>query len=211
MKYLVIIMLLSLGLNRASAQEVYNSSGHKNYKQKKVNKGFDPSKLVYGGGAVAGFGNGYADLGISPMIGYKFTNDFIAGIGLGYEYLKVDQQVYDQSTGSYFTAPAKANIIYPGVWARYFVYRGSFGSFFVEGNFEYDLMYFSAYNYDNNYNPVAQKASFQVPCLLMGGGLSQPVSDRVSLLVEVLYDVLQQQNSPYLHIPVIRGGIVVGF
>jgi len=36
-----------------------------------------------------------------------------------------------------------------------------------------------------------------VPFLLLGGGLVQRISPRTALTVEVLFDVLQDDNSPY--------------
>lgn len=50
-------------------------------------KGFDPSKLVYGGQIGFGFGsNDYWSIYLSPQLGYRFTNNFIAGAGISYAY-----------------------------------------------------------------------------------------------------------------------------
>jgi hypothetical protein len=48
-------------------------------------------------------------------------------------------------------------------------------------------------------HPTFNSASTRdwVPFLLLGGGLVQPVSHTTSLFVEVLFDVLQDSNSPY--------------
>lgn len=208
MRYLLLIVIVALGIQTASAQDVYTSSGRPQYAKKKENKkkGYDPSKLILGGGLVASFGSGYADLGVSPIIGYRFTDRFSAGVGLGYEYLKNTIELYDQYSGAYNPYNTSASIISPSVWSRCFVYR----NVFLTGVFEYDVMFLNTADYDNSGNIYTEKSTLNVPCLLLGGGLRQPLGGRVSVVAELLYDVLQQPNSPYLGQPVIRFGIVAG-
>jgi hypothetical protein len=51
-----------------------------------------------------------------------------------------------------------------------------------------------------------------VPFILLGGGFVQRVSARTSAYVEVLFDVLQNDRSPYDNWePSVRVGIAVGF
>jgi len=50
-----------------------------------------------------------------------------------------------------------------------------------------------------------------VPFLMLGGGYIQPISPTTSLFVEVLFDVLQDSNSPYdAWTPFVSVGISVG-
>ena len=93
MKYIICALLFCLGVTTIQAQEVqlYNSSGHSanhpiHHKKK---KGFDPDKLIVGGFAILNFGDGYYDLGVSPMIGYKFTDRIAVGVGAGIEAAKL--------------------------------------------------------------------------------------------------------------------------
>ncbi len=208
MKYIILVLLVVLGVQLAVAQEVYTSSGRPEYAKKKEKKktGYDPSRLIIGGGFIAGFGTGYADVGLSPIVGYRFTDHFSAGVGLGYEYQKSTIQLYDQYAGVYNPYNSSASIISPSVWTRYFVYR----NIFLEGKFEYDLIYTNEANYDNSGNIYTQKATETAPCLLLGGGLRQPLGGRVSVIAEILYDVLQTKYSPYINEPVINFGIVAG-
>src|SRR5688572_5075953 len=86
-----IIIALCVGLAAsASAQEVYNSSGERRVapKKKEAKKGFDPQRLIYGGGLGLSFGTITA-VGVAPVLGYRITDNFAAGIGLGYQYLRV--------------------------------------------------------------------------------------------------------------------------
>jgi hypothetical protein len=203
-------VLLCLATTYATAQEVYTSSGKSGYKKKsKREAGYDPDKLIIGGGFNGVYGGGYASAGVSPIVGYLFFKNFTAGVGVGYQYYQYPQDIYDYNNPSkiYY---AKENIIYPGLWARYFVFR----NIFVETNFEYDFINLKAYDYayDANGNPyIAQdKAKVQVPCLLLGVGIRQPLSGRVSVFFEAMYDALQQQYSPYYGQPVFRLGVAAG-
>src|SRR6185437_14051202 len=97
MKYIISVLMVSLCISMASAQDVYTSSGRPQHaKKEQQQKGFDRDRLIFGAGAVVGFGNGYADLGVSPFVGYRFTDHLSAGVGLGYQYLKYQQYLYIQ-------------------------------------------------------------------------------------------------------------------
>ena len=201
MKRIILIMLLFAGIS-ASAQEVYSSSGKPGYyKKTKKQKGYDPSKLVIGGGLNAGFSNGGASAGISPMIGYRFTDNFLAGVGLGYQYYKYVSYI-DNNYNNYYSTD---NIIYPSVWARYFVYR----NFFVDATFEYDFIS-QTDPLDNYGNFVKTTTNIDVPCMLMGVGYKWALSGRVSFFGEIMYDVIQNINSPYYGQIVPRAGISAG-
>jgi hypothetical protein len=208
MKYIVSILMLFVGINTVSAQDTYSSSGRPDHAQKhKKEGGYDPSRLIFGGGFVAGIGTGYSDLGISPVVGYRFTNNFSAGVGLGYEYLKSTITYIDLNSGNYINYPTQANIITPNIWARYIFWR----NIFVDGTFEYNILKYSQYYTDNNGYPVSGSYSVNVPSFLLGLGIKQPLGGRVYFFGEILYDVLQNVNSPYYGTVVPRAGILVGF
>ncbi len=207
-------MLLIAG---AGAQETYNSSGGRtpaNRKKPPEKHGFDPQKLVYGGGIGLGFGD-ITSVAVSPVVGYRFTENFLAGVGLGFQYLRVKDyfQVYNSINAEYEYYPLKSTFFYPSVWARYLVYR----NFFVHGEFEYDLQNFTAYRTDSDPNsssygsPVSYKLKYNSTALLLGAGIRQPISERSSLVVMALYDVIQDKYSPYLNRIDFRIGFNVGF
>ncbi len=212
MKYILFVLMMGIGLQAATAQEVYTSSGRPEsvVKKKKAQrpKGYDPSRLIIGGGFAAGFGSGYADVGLFPVVGYRFTDRFSAGIGLGYEYQKQSYYLTDPGPSAAVNLySSNASIISPNIWARHFVYH----NLFVSGIFEYDLQYLNG-AVDDPYQGaiVNEKFNENVPCLLLGGGIRQPLGGRVSVIAELLYDVLQQPYSPYLNEPVVHFGIVAG-
>ncbi len=208
MKKIMLIVLLFTAYNYASAQDVYTSSGKQGYQKKtKKTKGYDPDKLIIGGGLNAGVGGGYADVGLSPMVGYRFTNRFMAGVGLGYEYSQAPDFDFSTYTTTYYD---RENIIYPNLWAKFIVWR----NWYVTGNFEYDLISarvpYADYS-TGSLNIGSEKINVNVPCMLMGVGLRQPLGGRVSVFIEALYDVLQQNYSPYYgQFPILRVGFATG-
>ena len=205
MRHITLVLLLLIAVSYASAQDVYTSSGKTGYhkKTKKV-KGYDPDKLIIGGGLNAGIGGGYANVGIAPIVGYRITKEFSAGIGLGYQFYK-EPVAYDPINPDklYY---AYENIIYPSVWGRYFVYR----NIFVDATFEYDFINLK-YPLDQYGNFNTTKSSVTNTCLLLGVGFKQPLGGRVSVFAELIYDVLQGQYSPYpKNGPDFRLGICAG-
>ena len=202
MRKIVFIFLLCLSASAVMAQEVYNSSGKTNYKKKKE-KGYDPDKLVLGGGMNLSFGNGYANVGVSPIVGYRFGKHFYAGVGLGYQYYKFPDYI-DPFNNVYFSY---MNIIYPNVWSRYVVYR----NIFVSSAIEYDII--SLKRPLDRYGNLKQ-TTYKVDnrCLLIGVGFRQPLGGRVSFYGELFYDVLQGEYSPYPKgSPGLRFGVAAGF
>lgn len=208
MKKFLFIILLCAGFTYASAQEVYTSSGKAGFHKKtKREKGYDPSKLVVGGGLVANYSSGYAAAGISPIVGYNFFHNFTAGVGLGYLYA---QQPYLQTTDKLYYI--KEHIIYPSLWARYIVFRG----LYLTTSFEHDIIKLTVPDYDHN-NPsqiIDYKSTVNTQCLLAGVGLKQPLGGRVSFYFEVMHEFLQNNNpnSPYYgQGPLIfRAGVAAG-
>ena len=206
MKRIILVILLFAAYSYASAQDVYTSSGKANYKKNsKRKKGYDPDKLIIGGGALAGFASGYVNAGISPIVGYRFTKRFSAGIGLGYQYYQ--EPVYVDPIDPYKVSYVRENIIYPNLWTRFFVFR----NFFLDATYEYDIISQKYPGYDNFGNLTTLKLNVNNSCLLLGAGVKIPLAGRVSAYAELIYDVLQGQYSPYPQgSPDIRVGILAG-
>ncbi len=200
MRRIVLLVLIVLGFGSLQAQEVYTSSGHTGFHKKPKKKGYDPDKLILGGGFNAGFGGGDIILGISPIAGYRFTPAFSAGVGLGYLYYR---QTYQDQYNTYYD---NSNMIYPSTWARYFVYH----NIYLTSVFEYDFIHYKGTTLDYLGNPVSDVQSVTAACFLVGFGVKQPLGGRVSGVFEIMYDVLQEHYSPYLNQPVIKLGIVAG-
>lgn len=214
MKYIICSLLLCMGMTVAMAQEaeVYNSSGRdigKEKKKKKQETGFDPSKLVFGGGLGLSIGD-YTQISVSPIVGYRFSDEFSAGVGLGYQYVRVrDYYIFQNfSTLQDETYPYVSQMVTPSVWARYVIWN----NIFVQGEMQYNIMKFKEYYRDGTTGYVnSDYATADVPCLLIGGGYRMKVTENSSVIMSVMYDVLQQEYSPYKNTVDVRFGFVVGF
>lgn len=213
MRYLLLAVLFSLGFSSLSAQEVYSSSGkpiNEKRKFKDEPDGFDPSKIIWGGTFVLGAGSGVTNLGISPILGYRLTDNFSAGIGTGYQYLKI-KNAYSilnaqglEESKSFSTSTLNFNI-----WARYVVWNNIFVHVQPEINSLEIPKPDTVFTPTHAYIAYSKERIF-VPSMLVGGGIRQPITERVSFVGMILYDVLKDENSPYRGID-LRFGINVGF
>jgi hypothetical protein len=206
MKRLIWVLLVVMGCHQLSAQEVYTSSGKPGYHKKnlKKKKGYDPDKLILGGGINFGLSDGYFSVGLSPIVGYRITDRFSAGIGLGYLYSRAPV-TYDPNNPSKLLYETE-NLFYPNVWARFFVYH----NWFVSSAVEYDFIS-QTYPLDNYGNVNKTRLNLNNTCLWLGVGSKVPMGGRLSMYWEVVYDVLQGANSPYLNgVPDIRIGVAAG-
>jgi len=153
------------------------------------------SKVYYGGNVGFSFWNNYFYLGVYPLVGYKITPKFSVGGKLGYAYISDSR--YDPTFNS-------SN--YGGsVFTRYRVVP----QFYLHGEFVYFSYERQAFNVSNL---QLEKERVWVPFILLGGGYSQMISPNVWVFAEVLFDVLQDSNSPYKKWdPFLSFGVGAGF
>ena len=149
------------------------------------------SKWYYGGNIGFNFWNNYTYLGIFPLVGYKVSPKFSVGGKLGYAYY--NQNNTDFSSHNYGGS----------IFTRYRVIP----QFYLHGEFAY-------WSYERqtfvNLQPETERT--WVPFLLLGGGFAQMVSPNVWVFVEILFDVINDTNSPYTDWdPFVSFGVGVGF
>lgn len=140
-------------------------------------------RLRFGGDIIASFGTVTA-LGASPFVGYEVSDRYIPGIGGTYIYLSangIEQHQYGVRNFHRFLVTEEI---------------------FVHGEFEY--LSFKV----NTSNDVGGQ-TLSAPAVLLGGGFRQPIGENSFFIMSVLYDVLEDPNSPYSG-PIIRGGVSIG-
>ena len=146
-------------------------------------------KVYYGGYANFAFGK-YTIIGFEPLIGYKLFPKFSVGAKISYEYFKNKNY-----------SPTKEGSNY-GI--------GAFSRLRIARRF-YAHVEFSEMNY-KLYNDAGDKDRQWISFLYVGGGFSQPITKNTSINAEVLWDVLQNDSSPYKTVePIFSVGIGVGF
>lgn len=151
--------------------------------QEEPKKGFDPSRLVFGGMLGASFGN-YTFVNVSPQVGYMFNQYITAGAGISYLY-----NSYTYSNGD------KENYNFAGLnlFARVFPVRFLYISAQPEMNYSWGKYKFGSYTNAPDYS----LGSEWVPAVLVGGGVVLSPNGRGGMLVGIQYDLIQNSRSPY--------------
>jgi len=147
------------------------------------------SKVYYGGTVGFSFGD-YFRISVTPWVGYKLTPKFSIGGKIGYEY--IEDKRYEQKLTSHNYGGS--------VFTRYQLHP----RIYAHGEFAYISYKYQTANFESQRE--------WVPFVLLGGGLIQPLGGRSALIIEVLVDVLQDDNSPYDDWnPFVSIGVGVGF
>ena len=147
------------------------------------------NKVYYGGYANFSFGK-YNYIGIEPLIAYKLLPKLSIGAKISYEYFKNKNYTPTKEGSNY------------GI--------GAFMRLRIARRF-YAHAEFSEMNY-KLFNDTGDKKRQWISFLYVGGGFSQPITKNTSINVEVLWDVLQNDDSPYKTVePFFSVGVVVGF
>ncbi|MBS1654139.1 MAG: hypothetical protein JSU05_04770 [Bacteroidetes bacterium] len=161
-------------------------------------KGFDKSKLFFGGNFGLSFGD-YTLINISPQVGYRFNKTLAAGMGFNMQYISVK----DRPNGIIYSKTSQGvaglNIfgrVYP---AQFLLLQAQPEANYVWGKVKY-----------YNGSPSDVLDARIVPSLLLGGGVAMPAG-RGAFLATVFYDVLQNTYSPYGRQAIFNFGYNFGF
>lgn len=212
-----LLFVFAATATHAQDDVIYSSSGkplNKTQKNIKSDKLIDPNRLVFGGWGVFGIGTGFVNVGVTPILGYRITDNFLMGVGFGYQYLRIKDYntvIVNPNNGAEEYRPLSANIYSPSVWARHIIWNNLFAHAEYEHNIMSQTTYTNDYTKYNTLPIIKDKQSVGVPSLLLGAGLRQPISARSSFVFMVLYDVLQDKRSPYFNTVAIRFGFNAGF
>lgn len=170
MKKLVLVMMLFFS-NYSFAQQVYTSSGKPaTIRKQQRDKGFNPDNMVYGGWLSLQFGD-VTNVYVPLTVGYKLTEKFASGIGIGYQY--TNYKIEDE----------KQNTISFSAWARYKITDQIF-------------VHVEPQTFHVSYKGYGYSGSLNYNTFLVGGGYRTPVTERASISLMLLYDVLQEVNNP---------------
>ena len=158
--------------------------------KKEKKKAPSNQKRVYFGGNIGLSFGSYTRIGLYPLIGFKLTPKFSVGVQIKYEYIKDSRYTEGRETSNYGGSVFTRYRIIP----RLYVHA------------EYEMMNYGLYNATGDLNRD------WVTFLYLGGGFSQPIGGNAWLNAQVLFDVLQNENSPYkAWQPFFSVGVGVGF
>ena len=154
-------------------------------------------RLLFGGDFWLSFGNSsYVD--ISPIVGYRVTSRFSAGVGPIYIYQKSKYYRYETST-------------YGGkTFFSYDLFRNlnqyipiDIGDIILHA--ENEVTNVEIFNYDNLGNFYSTGSRVWIDNLLVGGGIRQRIGKKGAINLFILWDVTQNAYSPYTN-PIVRIG-----
>lgn len=162
-------------------------------------KGFDKQKLFTGGNLGLSLGS-ITYINVSPLIGYRFSDLFAAGVQINSQYESVRYKNPDNS----LYKKERYTVLGGGIFGRLYPLR----QFFLQLQPEMNFIFGKVRYYDGT---PEQKYRDHVASLLGGGGYSQAIGDNSAFVIMVLYDILQDDRSPYGNKPVFRAGVNIGF
>ena len=160
------------------------------------NDDFKMQKRIYVGGGL-GFGiSSYAtSLMLAPIVGYRLSPSFDVGTRVNYTYYRYNDAPLKYST----------NNVGVGVFGRYYLFF--FRDLFLHAEYEalnYEQVYVNTYTYEVDY-----KDRIWVSSLFVGGGYRQWVGNSAFVGITVLWNLLDNIDSPYNN-PIFRIGVGVG-
>ncbi|MBX3238848.1 MAG: hypothetical protein KIT80_08710 [Chitinophagaceae bacterium] len=170
-KIILSVAILALGFTSVYAQE--------EDQQEEPKKGFDKSKLFFGGNFGLTFGSN-TFVNISPQVGYRFNQYLAAGAGPSFIYYS-----YRTMDGRFSQGYAGANI-----FGRFYPIPYIFGQVQPELNYMWGSF---------KYGSTREKLPGQtVPSLLLGAGGAIPMgTTNGALLLMIQYDAIQASGNPY--------------
>lgn len=161
-------------------------------------KGFDKSKLFFGGNFGLGFGSNSTLVNVSPQIGYRFNPYLAAGAGVNF--------IYSSYRYRYSTPEYKENYGVAGlnIFGRVYPIEYLFLQIQPELNYSWGKFKF----YDGT--PDLKLDGKIVPSLLGGAGAAIPAG-RGAFIIMIQYDLLQEDRSPYGNRAFYNFGYNIGF
>ncbi len=154
---------------------------------------------------------------ISPEIRCRTIDQLYVGTRIIYQYFKYKNYFYDNDTKEFLSY--ESSVYGGGIYLRYYLrslFSNFFGNFYAHVEYEY-MAYIRPYifaqgghifdPYGNSFVPGNQVV--EINSIFVGGGYSQPIGNRVSLDLMILFNLNDSYNSPYSN-PIFRLGVGVG-
>ena len=155
--------------------------GQDNDNQKKSDK------IYFGGNLGLNFGD-ITYIEISPLIGYKFNDNYSAGLSFTYRYFK-DKRF-----------EVSGNVLGGSIFNRYNV---TDELFLIA---EYQMLSYSSLNSSFSEN---ENSRITIPYLWVGGGYNYRLGNRSAIFISFVYDLIQDIDGRIQN-PQIRGGVTFG-
>lgn len=163
-------------------------------------RGFDKSKLFFGGNLGLSFGSYATLVNVSPQIGYRFNDYLAAGAGINFIYSSYKQRFLN-SANDY-----KENYGVTGLNIFGRVYPIEYIMLQIQPEMNYT---WGKYKFSDGRPDIKLENKF-VPSLIGTGGAVIPAG-RGAFLITVNYDLIQDERSPYGNRAFYNFGYNIGF
>jgi hypothetical protein len=181
----LLFFLLTMPFFPSFAQEEEEKEEETEKKEEKDNNPLadEPfmKRLVFGGDFGFSFGNSSSVINISPLIGYRITEKFTAGVGFSYLNLR------GRTLGTYGTT-----VNYQLYGARVYGRYQFFENIFAHAEYEYLNVPYSS----NSSTLTRVELRAWLPMMWLGVGYRMPLGERSAFVVYAAYNVLHA-NSYY--------------
>jgi hypothetical protein len=193
------ICLLAIGL--VSYSQGHNPGRMNTYSDETPTYGLSKENLFAGGSLSLGYDGWDFNAGISPEVGYTLSRWFDAGLLLNLNYSSERADPY-----FIYNNDIRQRSFNYGIGAFGRLYPVNFLFFQIEP--EYNWI---AYNAKDMTSGESQSVTTNAASLLLGIGYSQRIIGRNNFYIAILFDVLDNQYSPYRDytgaaLPVIKAG-----
>jgi hypothetical protein len=152
-------------------------------------------RLYIGGGLGFGISSYSTSLMVAPVVGYRLSPSFDVGTRINYTYYRYNDEPLKYST----------NNVGVGFFGRYYLFF--FNDLFLHAEYEalnYEQVYVNTITWE-----VASKERIWVSSLFVGGGYRQWIGNSAFVGITVLWNLLDNIDSPYNN-PIFRIGVGVG-
>jgi len=150
---------------------------------------------------------------ISPLVGYRLTNNIAVGVGVTYKYFRYKDFYSITLGGQTRYYDYKANILGGSLFSRYYLTSESYdfmNNIFLHAEYEYlDFSHDAYYLNSLGTDVEVVKENRGISSVFVGGGLRQPLAKKLYLELMVLWNLNESIYSPYEN-PIIRIGIAAG-
>lgn len=131
-------------------------------------------------------------------MGYRFNKSLAAGAGINFEYYK--EKTHITTTEDLIT---RFGLVGLNIFGRVYPIENIMLQIQPEANYKFGDI--TDYDYSTQSSVKSTAPPVIVPSFLAGGGFVLP-SRGGALIISVMYDVLQDKNSPYGKKPIINFG-----
>ena len=180
-----LLIMVIVGCTNMKAQDTLKRQDTLKSPPIKPKEKFDLKEHLYVGGNIGLQFGTITIIDVSPMVGYKITEKFSAGLGVTYTNLN------DKS----FIPGYQINIYGGRIFARYFLLENIFA------HTECEVL-------NGQWNPTSDQR-INVASVMGGGGYRQQIGESSYFTILVLYNFNDSFYSPYSN-PIIRAGFVIG-